>query len=122
MTAQPANISGAKLYRDRYAAFVFDDENEKNIDNKVIGWVLTAESPVTFRKKLEIFDEIEQYKEDGTGFYQRAIVDVSLNDPGRTIGGAEPIGSSGSVVKAYVYHRPECSKEERIVSGDWLKR
>ena len=103
---------------------MFDDENDKNINNKVIGWVLTTGNPLVFRLKLDSFDEIiiEQYKEDGTGFYQRAIVDVSLDDPGLTIGGAEPIGSSGSVVKAYVYRRPDCSKEERIFSVDWLQR
>ena len=122
LTAQPAKILGAKLYRDQYAALVFDGQNEKDDRNGVIGWVLTTENPTLFREKLATFDEIEQYEEDGTGFYQRAIVDVRLMDPERTIGSTEPIGSSGSFVSAYVYHRPDCSKEQRIVTGDWLKR
>ena len=126
MTAQPAKVPGAKLYMDTYAALVFDendngDDDDTIINNNVTGWVLTTADPAFFRAKLERFDEIEAYREDGSGYYQRTIVDVCLDRPERTIGG-DPIGATGSVVKAYVYHRPECSKDNRIASGDWLLR
>mmetsp|Transcript_2406 Transcript_2406/g.3689 ORF Transcript_2406/g.3689 Transcript_2406/m.3689 type:complete len:184 (+) Transcript_2406:167-718(+) len=120
MTAQPARVWGAKLYEDQYAALVLDDDDnddETKKKNGVIGWVLTTDDPTFFREKLELFDYIERYKEDGTGFYQRAIVDACLEEEDVCIG---PNGSN--IVRAYVYHRPDCSKEQRITSGDWLQR
>ncbi|CAB9513252.1 expressed unknown protein [Seminavis robusta] len=93
---------------------------KEDTTNRVSGWVLTAD-PELFQRKLKHFDSIEGYVPDGSGLYQRAIADAFLGDPKRTLGG-EPIGEEGSVVRAYVYHRPDCNKSKQIPSGDWLQR
>lgn len=116
MRAQRASVFGAKLYNDEYAALVLDDSKP---NSSVQGWVLTA-GPVLFQKKMETFDYIEGYEPDGNGFYQRTIKDVCLGDPDDCIG--KQIGTSGDLVKCYVYHKPNCSKEVLIPSGDWLRR
>ena len=136
MRAQPATVAGAKLYHDRYAALVFDDDDPRatspsmdgeEIDGKrsqvVVGWVLTTQAPRLFAQKLKDFDSIEGYKERDpeTSLYQRRIADVRLGDPKQTQGG-EAIGEEGSIVKAFVYHKPDCNREHHISSGDWLRR
>lgn len=115
MRGQPATVPGTKLFMDNYAALVFDDDN----NSSVVGWVLTA-NPTLFEDKMKYFDAIEGYKPDGSGLYQRAVVDASLGDPSKSIG--EPIGEEGTRVKAFVYHRPDCNKDFQILGGDWLLR
>jgi len=129
MTAQPATLLGAKLYRDEYASVVLNERPgdakashlKPDTKDKVKGWVLTTADPALWQEKMELYDEIEEYKEDGTGQYQRDIVDVYLGNPGSTIGG-DAIGESVTFIKAYVYHRPDCNKDDPILSGDWLRR
>ena len=118
MRGQPATVPGAKLFMDRYAALVFDDDS-CSTTNSVVGWVLTADEEL-FREKMEQFDIIEGYEKDGSGFYQRAVVDALLGDPTKAIG--EPIGNAQSLVKSFVYFRPDCAKDHQIKSGDWLRR
>ena len=125
MNAQPASISGAKLYEDTYASLVFDncgdDDTCKRTSSVVIGWVLTCSDPALFQRKLEQFDRIEGYiPNNKNSIYQRAIANVCLGDPTMAIG--DPVGAQGSLVRAYVYHRPDRHKKYRIQSGDWLKR
>lgn len=127
LRAQPAMILGAKLYWDTYASLVFNENTSEmarciNVSKKssVIGWVLTADHDV-FQEKMKSFDQIEGYEEDGSGLYQRVVAKVCLGDPKRALGG-KAIGAEGTYVSAYVYHRPDCSKEHQIISGDWLKR
>lgn len=125
MRAQPATVAGAKLYDDKYATLVFDDDAEKrnNNDSKVVGWVLTTHSPRLFAQKLKQFDFIEGYNEGDpdSSFYQRRIVDVRLGNPNQARDG-EAIGEEGSMVKAFVYHKEDCNKEKWIQRGDWLTR
>lgn len=123
MRAQPATVFGAKLYYDRYAALVFgDDKDRPNDENKVVGWVLTADHDL-FQEKLRHFDQIEGYdpKDEAGSFYQRAVAPVQLGEKNLAKGG-RPIGERDEVVLAYVYHKPSCDKKHRIPSGDWLKR
>lgn len=115
MRGQPATVPKAKLFMDRFAALVFDDDATQ----AVVGWVLTSEQSF-FQEKMNQFDAIEGYEPDGSGLYQRAVVNVCLGDPTKSIG--VPIGEKNTVVRAYVYHRPNCSKELQIESGDWLRR
>lgn len=119
MIAQPAVMYNARLYQDKYAALNFCDDPT----SKVVGWVLTCESETDFLEKLSLFDEIEEYYEDDpeSSVYLRAIADACLGDPGKTLGGGS-LGEKGSMVKAYVYHVPECAKDLPIPSGDWLQR
>ena len=132
MRAQPATVSGAKLYEDRYAALVFDDDDagkRSSTDSKstrctpmVVGWVLTTDSPRSFAQKLKDFDQIEGYKERDpeSSFYLRRMANVRLGKPDPARGKA--VGEEGSMVQAYVYHKPDANKENWIESGDWLQR
>jgi gamma-glutamylcyclotransferase (GGCT)/AIG2-like uncharacterized protein YtfP len=138
MRAQPATVSGAKLYEDTYAALVFDDDDderhyvphptladvEKSADSiQVIGWVLTTNSPTSFEQRLKEFNFIEGYNEGDaeSSFYQRRIANVRLGNPNQAVGW-KAVGDEGSIVKAFVYHKPDCNKEDWIDSGDWLQR
>lgn len=135
--AQRACVAGARLYKDKYACLVLansdDDHNNNNNNNDkeedetaraatVQGWILTTENPDQFADKLKSFDSIEGYDPDDVtnSWYQRAVVDAYLKDPSDAIN--EPIGPMNGVIKAFVYHRPDCKKDEPIVSGDWLRR
>lgn len=119
MIAQPAVMYSARLYEDKYANLNFCDDPT----SKVVGWVLTCDSETDFEKKLSLFDEIEEYYEDDpeSSEYLRAIADACLGDPRMSVGGRS-LGEEGSVVKAYVYHNPNCAKDRPILSGDWLQR
>lgn len=130
LRAQPATVLGAKLYMDEYAALVFDDEQDEqgvdtvtSDDSQVVGWVLTTDSSTLFASKLKSFDRIEGYNDGDpdSSFYQRRIAEVCLGKPNQAHGG-KAIGDEGSIVKAFVYHKPDCKMEHRIDSGDWLQR
>ena len=60
----------------------------------VVSYALGCADAKAFAAKLRTANEIEGYLPRGGGLYERAVVDVRLDD--------------GEMVQAYVYHRPGC--------------
>ncbi|CAB9514156.1 expressed unknown protein [Seminavis robusta] len=119
MRAQPATVAGAKLYLDSYPCLVFDDKNDDGTEpNNVKGWVFTAD-PLVFRAKIRHLNRVHGFQLDGAGLYQRTISTIKLDGPERSVG--IPIGAKGDTLDAYIYHRPDCETDLRILSGDWLE-
>jgi gamma-glutamylcyclotransferase (GGCT)/AIG2-like uncharacterized protein YtfP len=109
MKAEKARLRGARMFHEyRYACIILEPANSS--DSFVHGYVMSTENnDELFREKLSLFDSIEGYKgPNASNFYDRAVMDVELE--------------SSSIVKAYVYHRHGCNRENFIPSGDWLKR
>ena len=106
LTARRGSIGHARLYEDEYASVVLGEGADASA--RVVGFVLGCADEKTFAAHLRKADKIEGYNPQGGGLYERAVVDVRLED--------------GETVAAYVYHRPDCKRSKRLWSGDWLKR
>ena len=107
LTARPGSIGPALLFEDEYASVVLGSA-AAGTSARVTGFALGCVDTSLFAAKLRMADEIEGYEPRGGGLYERAVVDVRLED--------------GETVQAYVYHRPGCNRSTPVSSGDWLLR
>ncbi|KAJ1456925.1 hypothetical protein M885DRAFT_516512 [Pelagophyceae sp. CCMP2097] len=104
MTQRKGSVGPAALYEEDFACAVLLDGGP----SRIVGWALGCDDAALFDRRLAEADVIEEYVPDGSGDYDRAAVDVRLDE--------------GGTVKAWVYHVPRCLKEKHIPSGDWLQR
>ena len=136
--ARKARLCNAKLYQEEYACAVLLVDSPSSIkssgnsssgsdNNSVMGYVLSTNDEQLFKEKLRLFDQIEGYNYDGSpnNLYDRTVRDVELIPSTSNVNNnsnRSSIQTRGSV-KAYVYHRTnQCKREKLIPSGDWLQR
>jgi len=140
LSAQKARLLNARLYEEEYACAVLLDSSSSSSpengssnggsdNNHIVGYVLSTNDEQLFKEKLQLFNEIEGYQYDGSpnNLYDRTVRDVELipstiDDNNNNINNNNNIQARESV-KAYVYHRTnQCKREKLIPSGDWLQR
>lgn len=109
MTARKGHISPAMLFEEGGYPFVVLEDDEKPTIPFVIGYAVGTSDKSLFARKLRLMDFINGYNltDNANNLCERSIVPVILKE---------------EVVPAYIYHRPNCNKEHRIQSGDWLKK
>ena len=106
------SVGGARMFVDGYASVALDAD--AGAEERVHGFALCFdESCERWLAKLREADHIEGFDErDMQGsLYQRTTVTVQLAPE-----------AGGGTCRAYMFHRPSCSRRVRIPSGDWLQR
>ena len=106
MTAKKGKVIGAKMYQMQYASTVLT----KDPSDSVIGYVLTHHDPEVWKRKLEHYDGIEDFKPDDyeNSWYKRDVVTAKLDE--------------GGEVKTFIYHILNPDTSIPVPDGDWLKR
>lgn len=113
--ATRARLDGSRMYDDNYACVVLGsaalpDAPMNMLDRTILpsesvhGFALRPRVGVSLVDLLEETDAIEGYPT----LYQRSDVPITTVE-------------NGVKHRAFVYHRPDCKKDVRVASGDWLQ-
>ena len=118
-------VRNAKMYLDGYASVTLGDYGKfDTVEGVVLGLPGVANTRAwnhkvqwadrAVRSALPT-DDIECFNArtgDSLLGYERVIVNATVFTPEQGL----------HEVKAFIYHRPNCARDTRIMSGDWLQR
>ena len=108
-------VRNAKMYLDGYASVTLGDYGKfDTVEGVVLGLPGVANTRA-WNNKVQWADDIECFNArtgDSLLGYERVIVNATVFTPEQGL----------HEVKAFIYHRPNCARDTRIMSGDWLQR
>ena len=125
MKTEMAYLKNVKLYRDRSIRAATVPGQEGEITK---GWVLSNDDPEVWKQKLERFDEREGYHgpESKWNSYVRTEHEAYIFDneaAWNSVTSIEDIENKHSSKRTvYLYKMDDCTKDDPMEGGDWLKR